>query len=77
MIVQRVREAEREQQFEEFKDRVGEIINGVVKRVEYGNVVLDLGRVEAVVRRDNLIPREVFRPGDRIRAYIRDVRRFV
>ena len=75
VIVQRVREAEREQQFEEFKDRVGEIINGVVKRVEYGNVVLDLGRGEAVVRRDNLIHREVFRPGDRIRAYIRDVRR--
>ena len=75
VIVQRVREAEREQQYEEFKDRVGEIINGVVKRVEYGNVVLDLGRGEAVVRRDNLIPREVFRPGDRIRAYIRDVRR--
>ena len=75
VIVQRVREAEREQQFEEFKDCVGEIINGVVKRVEYGNVVLDLGRGEAVVRRDNLIPREVFRPGDRIRAYIRDVRR--
>src|SRR5210317_953555 len=75
VIVQRVREAEREQQYEEFKDRVGEIINGVVRRVEYGNVVLDLGRGEAVVRRDNLIPREVFRPGDRIRAYIRDVRR--
>src|SRR5210317_1696425 len=75
VIVQRVREAEREQQYEELKDRVGEIINGVVKRVEYGNVVLDLGRGEAVVRRDNLIPREVLRPGDRIRAYIRDVRR--
>ena len=75
VIVQRVREAEREQQYEEFKDRVGEIINGVVKRVEYGNVVLDLGYGEAVVRRDNLIPREVFRPGDRIRAYIQDVRR--
>ena len=75
VIVQRVREAEREQQYEEFKGRVGEIINGVVKRVEYGNVVLDLGRGEAVVRRDNLIPREVFRPGDRIRAYIQNVRR--
>ncbi|MDB2642139.1 transcription termination factor NusA [Alphaproteobacteria bacterium] len=75
VIVQRVREAERERQFEEFKDRVGEIINGVVKRVEYGNAVLDLGRSEAVVRRDNLIPREVFRPGDRIRAYIQNVRR--
>ena len=75
VIVQRVREAERERQYEEFKDRVGEIINGVVKRVEYGNAVLDLGLSEAVVRRDNLIPREVFRPGDRIRAYIQNVRR--
>ncbi len=75
VIVQRVREAERERQYEEFKDRVGEIINGLVKRVEYGNAVLDLGRSEAVVRRDNLIPREVFRPGDRIRAYIQNVRR--
>ena len=75
VIVQRVREAERERQYEEFKDRVGEIIGGVVKRVEYGNAVLDLGRSEAVVRRDNLIPREVFRPGDRIRAYIQNVRR--
>jgi transcription termination/antitermination protein NusA len=75
VIVQRVRDAERERQYEEFKDRVGEIINGVVKRVEYGNAVLDLGRGEAVVRRDNLIPREVFRPGDRIRAYIQNVRR--
>ena len=75
VIVQRGREAERERQYEEFKDRVGEIINGVVKRVEYGNAVLDLGRSEAVVRRDNLIPREVFRPGDRIRAYIQNVRR--
>jgi len=75
VIVQRVREAERERQYEEFKDRVGEIINGVVKRVEYGNAVLDLGNSEAVVRRDNLIPREVFRPGDRIRAYIQNVRR--
>ncbi|NBR79425.1 MAG: transcription termination factor NusA, partial [Alphaproteobacteria bacterium] len=75
VIVQRVREAERERQYEEFKDRVGEIISGVVKRVEYGNVVLDLGRGEAVVRRDNLIPREVFRPGDRIRAFIENVKR--
>lgn len=74
VIVQRVREAERERQYEEFKDRVGEIVSGVVKRVEYGNVVMDLGRGEAVIRRDNLIPREVFRPGDRIRAYIQDVR---
>jgi N utilization substance protein A len=75
VIVQRVRDAEREKQFDEYKDRIGEIISGVVKRVEYGNVVMDLGRGEAVIRRDNLIPREAFRQGDRIRAYIQDVRR--
>ncbi|RFB77934.1 transcription termination factor NusA [Methylovirgula sp. 4M-Z18] len=75
VIVQKVREAERDRQYEEFKDRIGEIVNGVVKRVEYGNVVIDLGRGEAVVRRDELIPRETFRPGDRIRAYVYDVRR--
>jgi len=74
VIVQKVREAEREQQFEEYKDRVGEVINGSVKRVEYGNVVVDLGRGEAVVRRDQQIPREMFRQGDRIRAFIQDVR---
>jgi N utilization substance protein A len=74
VIVQKVREAERERQYAEFKDRVGEIINGVVKRVEYGNVIVDLGRAEAIVRRDQLIPRETYRVGDRIRAYIRDVR---
>ena len=75
VIVQKVREAERDRQYEEFKDRVGEIINGVVKRVEYGNVVVDLGRAEAILRRDQLIPRETYRVGDRVRAYIRDVRR--
>ncbi|MEO0623451.1 MAG: transcription termination factor NusA [Pseudomonadota bacterium] len=75
VIVQKVREAERERQYEEFKDRVGEIINGVVKRVEYGNVVVDLGRAEGILRRDQLIPRESYRVGDRIRSYIRDVRR--
>ena len=74
VIVQKVREAEREQQYEEYKDRVGEIINGTVKRVEYGNVVVDLGRGEAVMRRDQQIPREMFRTGDRIRAFILDVR---
>ena len=74
VIVQKVREAEREQQYDEYKDRVGEIINGTVKRVEYGNVVVDLGRGEAVVRRDQQIPREMFRQGDRIRAFILDVR---
>ncbi|MEP3277564.1 MAG: transcription termination factor NusA [Stappiaceae bacterium] len=75
VIVQKVREAERDRQFEEYKDRIGEIINGVVKRVEYGNVIVDLGRGEAIIRRDELIPRETFRNGDRIRAYIADVRR--
>jgi len=74
VIMQKVREAERERQFEEFKDRVGEIINGVVKRVEYGNVIVDVGRGEAILRRDQLINREPFRTGDRVRAYIRDVR---
>lgn len=75
VIVQKVRDYEREHQFEEFKDRVGEIVNGTVKRVEYGNVTVDFGRAEAVIRKDELIPRETFRPGDRIRAYIFDVRR--
>ena len=74
VIVQKVREAERERQYEEFKDRVGEIINGIAKRVEYGNVIVDLGRAEAIIRRDQLIPRETYRVGDRVRGYIRDVR---
>ena len=75
VIVQKVREAERDRQYQEYKDRIGEVVNGVVKRVEYGNVIIDLGRGEAIVRRDELIPREMFRPGDRIRAYVYDVRR--
>jgi len=75
VIVQKVREAERDRQYQEYKDRVGDIVNGVVKRVEYGNVIIDLGRGEATIRRDELIPREVFRPGDRARAYVYDVRR--
>ena len=74
VIVQRVREYERRRQFAEFKDRVGEIINGVVKRTEYGNLMVDLGRAEALLRRDELIARESFRNGDRVRAYIYDVR---
>jgi N utilization substance protein A len=75
VIVQNVREAERNRQYEEYKDRIGEIIHGIVKRSEFGSVVVDLGRAEGVVRRDEMIPREVFRPGDRIRAYIYDVRK--
>jgi transcription termination/antitermination protein NusA len=74
VILQKVREAERQRQYNEFKDRLGEIINGVVRRVEFGNLTVDLGRSEAILRRDELIPRETFRQGDRIRAYIYDVR---
>ena len=74
VIVQRVREAERERHYEEYKDRVGEIVNGLVKRVEYGNVTVDLGRAEGVLRRDEFLPREHFRRNERVRAYIYDVR---
>jgi len=75
VIVQKVRDAERERQYDEYKDRIGEIVHGIVKRSEFGSVVVDLGRAEGVVRRDEMIPRESFRAGDRIRAYIYDVRR--
>ncbi|HIF10734.1 MAG TPA: transcription termination/antitermination protein NusA [Sneathiellales bacterium] len=75
VIVQKVRDAERERQYEEYKDRISEVVNGIVKRVEYGNVMVDLGRGEAIVRRDEQLPRENFRNGDRIRAFIYDVRR--
>ncbi|WP_176595190.1 transcription termination factor NusA [Sphingobium sp. 15-1] len=75
VIFQKVRDAERERQHEEFKDRVGEIITGVVKSVEFGHVVVNLGRAEGVIRRDQQIPREVVRVGDRIRSVILNVRR--
>ncbi len=75
VIVQKVREAERDKQYEEFIGRVGEIINGTVKRVEYGNVIVDLGKGEGIIRRDEQIPRELFRYGDRVRAFVYDVRR--
>jgi len=75
VVTGKVREAERERQFEEFKDRTGEIVNGVAKRVEYGNVIVDLGRGEGIMRRDQSIPREAFQVGDRVRSYIYDVRR--
>lgn len=75
VVMHKVREAERERQYDEYKDRVGEIVNGSVKRVEYGNVIVDLGRGEGIMRRDQSIPRENFNVGDRIRAYIYDVRR--
>jgi N utilization substance protein A len=75
VILQKVREAERDRQFEEFKDRKGTIINGVVKREEYGNVIVDIGRGEGILRRNEKIGREAYRIGDRIRCYIKDVRR--
>ncbi|MGQ3487856.1 transcription termination factor NusA [Roseovarius pacificus] len=75
VILQKVREAERDRQYEEFKDRAGTIINGVVKREEYGNVIVDVGRGEAILRRNDKIGRESYRNGDRVRAYIKDVRR--
>lgn len=74
VIVQRVREYERKKQYNEFKDRVGEIVNGTVKRTEYGNLMVEIGHTEALLRRDELIPRESFRNSDRVRAYIYDVR---
>ena len=74
VIVQKVREAERQRQYQEYIDRIGEIVNGVVKRVEFGNVIVDLGRAEAILRRDEIIPREHFRRNDRVRAIIYDVR---
>jgi len=75
VILQKVREAERDRQFEEFKDRKGTIINGVVKREEYGNIIVDIGRGEGILRRNEKIGRESYRPNDRIRCYIKDVRR--
>ena len=74
VIVQKVREAERKRQYEEYKDRAGEVVNGLVKRIEFGNIIVDLGRAEALLRRDEAIPREHFSNGDRVRAYIVDVR---
>ncbi len=74
VINSKVREAERERQYSEYKDRVGEIVNGIVKRTEFGNIILDLGKAEGVIRKDQTIPRENLRNGDRVRAYIYDVR---
>ncbi|WP_417464130.1 transcription termination factor NusA [Kordiimonas sp.] len=75
VIVQKVRDAERQRQYDEYKDRVGEVITGVVKRVEYGNVIVDMGRAEAIMRRDQVIPREHIRQNERIRGFIYEVRR--
>jgi N utilization substance protein A len=75
VITQKVRDAERDNQYNDYKDRVGEIISGLIKRIEYGHVIVDLGKGEAIIRRDQQIPREPLRQGDRVRAYIADVRR--
>jgi N utilization substance protein A len=74
VIIQKVREAERERQYEEFKDRIGDIVSGTVRRIEFGNIVIELGRGEAILRRENAIKGEIFKVNDRIRAYIEDVR---
>ena len=74
VIFQKVKEAEKIMQFNEFKDKVGEIVNGIIKRVEYGNLIVDLGKGEAILRREELLNREVFRRSDRIRAYINEVK---
>jgi transcription termination/antitermination protein NusA len=75
VLVQKVRDAERDRQYEDFKDRIGEIVNGTIKKIEYGNVTVDLGRTEAVLRRDAIIRNEMLRLNDRVRAYVEDVRR--
>lgn len=75
VVIGKVRDAERQRQYEDFKDRVGEIVTGVVKRVEYGNLILDFGKTETMMPRDQVLPRETYRVGDRVRAYIVDVRR--
>ena len=75
VIVQKVRDAERNRQYEEYKEKIGTIINGTIKRIEQGNVIVDIGKTEAILRRDEIIPREKFKNGDRIRAYVLDVRR--
>ncbi|MBD3764560.1 MAG: transcription termination/antitermination protein NusA [Rhodobacterales bacterium] len=77
VILQKVREAERDRQYEEFRDRKGTIINGAVKREEYGNVIVDIGRGEGILRRNEKLPRESYHIGDRIRCYVKDVRREV
>ena len=75
VISHQIRDAERDRQFEEFKDKVGEILSGIVKRSEYGNIIVDLQKSEAIIRREELIPRENLKNGDRIKAYCYDVRR--
>ncbi len=74
VIIQKVREADKSRQYEEYKDKVGEIAVGIVKRVEFGNLIVDLGKSEAIIKREELIPRETFKNGDRVRSYIYEVK---
>ena len=74
VIIQKVREADKSKQYEEYKDKVGEIAVGIVKRIEFGNLIIDLGKSEAIIKREELIPRETFKNGDRVRAYIYEVK---
>ena len=74
VIIQKVREADKSRQYDEYKDKVGEIAVGVVKRTEFGNLIVDLGKSEAIIKREELIPRETFKNGDRVRSYIYDVK---
>ena len=74
VIIQKVREADKSRQYEEYKDKVGEIAIGIVKRIEFGNLIIDLGKSEAIIKREELIPRETFKNGDRVRSYIYDVK---
>ena len=74
VIIQKVREADKSKQYDEYKDKVGEIAIGIVKRIEFGNLIVDLGKSEAIIKREELIPRETFKNGDRVRAYIYEVK---
>ena len=74
VIIQKVREADKSKQYEEYKDKIGEVAIGIVKRIEFGNLIVDLGKSEAIIKREELIPRETFKNGDRVRAYIYEVK---
>mgnify|MGYP003725620333 CR=1 FL=1 len=74
VIIQKIREADKSRQFEEYKDKIGVIVLGIVKRIEFGNLIVDIGKSEAIIKREELIPREAFKNGDRVRAYIYDVK---
>ena len=74
VISQKVREAEKNRQYEDFKDKQGQILSGIIKRVEYGNVIVDLGKAEGIIRKEELIQREILKNGDRVKAYCHEVK---